>query len=354
MKRFLEREVGRLNSFPLNQQYLRQIFENIQDGIIIMSHNRKILLMNPSARNLTGWLPNDYVPYCTFCQQRKLERGENQCYLIAREEIPYFLSEMPTYHGKKINVEMSTALIYDDKKSGEKEYLLVLRDQSMKQKEEEARLSKMIIHKLIEAKENEHKRLAQELHDGVGQSLYTISVALEAMEAFLQNPKLQNYIDEVRQELTRVMNDVKDYSYELRPQSLDGLGLIAAIRDLISKIEKNNSAIKTSFVSNFDYRLSPIIEINLYRVAQEAVHNIIKYAMARTIFIELKEYQHKIEMTIRDDGIGFNIASVLKTGLGLKHMEERMNQLGGSCSIHSQCGKGTIVNASVPKGEIFL
>jgi two-component system, NarL family, sensor histidine kinase NreB len=343
-----------LNSFPLNQQYLRQIFENIQDGIIIMNHDRKIRLMNPSARNLTGWLPNDYVPYCTFCQQRKLETGENQCYLIAREELPYFLSEMPTYHGKKIKVEMSTALIYDDGESGGKEYLLVLRDQSMKRKEEEARLSKMIIHKLIEAKESEHKRLAQELHDGVGQSLYTISVALEAIETFVQNSKLQNYIDDVRQELTQVMSDVKDYSYELRPKSLDSLGLVAAIGDLISKIERNNSTVKVSFSSNFDYRLPPIVEINLYRVAQEAVHNIIKYAMASCISIELTEYHHKIEMIIRDDGVGFIIESVVKTGLGLKHMDERMSQLGGNCSILSQPGKGTVINASVPKGELFL
>lgn len=343
-----------MNSFPLNQQYLRQIFENIQDGIIIMNHKRKILLMNPAARNLTGWIPNDYVPYCTFCQQRKLEKGEGKCYLIAREEIPYFLSEMPTYHGKKINVEMSTALIYDDEESGEKEYLLVLRDQSIKQKEEEARLSKMIIHKLIEAKESEHKRLAQELHDGVGQSLYTISVGLEAIESFIQNPKLQGYIDEVRQELTQVMNDIKDYSYKLRPQSLDRLGLVAAIHDLILKVERNNPTIKTTISSNVDYRLPSTVEINLYRVVQEAVHNITKYAMAESILIELTEYQHKIEMVIRDDGVGFDVESVTKTGLGLKHMDERMNQLDGSCSIHSQPGKGTVIKASVPKGDLFL
>lgn len=343
-----------MNSFSLNQQYLCQIFESIQDGIIIMSQNRKILLMNPSARSLTGWFLNDYVPYCTFCQKRNLATEEHQCYLIAREEVPYFLSEMPTYHGKNINVEMSTALIYEDENSGKKEYLLVLRDQSMKQKEEEVRLSKMIIHKLIEAQESEHKRLAQELHDGVGQSLYTISVALEAIESFVQNPKLQNYIDEVRKELASVMSDVKDYSYHLRPQSLDQLGLLAAIQGLILKIEKNNPSITTSFSSNIDYRLPATVEINLYRVVQEAIHNITKYAMAKTISIELTDYQHKIEMIIKDNGIGFDIEVASKSGLGLKHMEERINQLGGSCSIHSRCGEGTMIKASIPKGELFL
>ncbi len=105
---------------------------------------------------------------------REKKQGEPTCYLIANNEVPSFLSEMPTYHGKKIDVEMSTAAIYADENTGEKEYLLVLRDQETFKKAQEAAINKKMIRALIEAQESEHKRLAQELHDGVGQSIIFI------------------------------------------------------------------------------------------------------------------------------------------------------------------------------------
>src|SRR5690554_5932868 len=100
------------DSFGLNDFYLRQIYESIQDGILVMDENRVILRMNPAAKRLTGWKIGEKVPFCTYCQSRKVKENEERCYLIASQTVPYFLSKMPSYHGKKIDVEMSTALIY--------------------------------------------------------------------------------------------------------------------------------------------------------------------------------------------------------------------------------------------------
>lgn len=333
--------------------YLTQIFENIQDGIIIMNQEREILLMNPSAHKLTGWLLHDPVPYCSFCQNRTLEPGEDKCYLISREEVPYFLSDMPTYNGNKINVEMSTAIISQDEASDQKEYLLVLRDQSVKEKEKEVELSKLMIQKLIEAKETEHKRLGQELHDGVGQSLYSISIALQAIESRIKDDSLQNYIDDVRKELENVMSDVKAYSHQLRPQSLDRLGLHAAVKSLITMLEQSTPAINIDYNTNIDERMPAMVEINLYRVIQEATHNITKYADASHVTIQVMDHPHKIELHIEDDGKGFDQNLAKNQGLGLHHMEERMEQVGGTFSIQSIPGKGTTITASVPKGEDF-
>src|SRR5690625_2301203 len=157
----------------LGDRYLLQIFNALQDGIIVMDENRKILSMNEAAHDLTGWNIADYVPYCSYCQKYRVDTSEDKCYLIAQEEVPYFLSEMPTYKGKIIDVEMSTALIYEGSQTRKKEYLLVLRNQQLRQREEEVKLSKKMIQMLIEARESEHKRLAQELHDGVGQALFS-------------------------------------------------------------------------------------------------------------------------------------------------------------------------------------
>ncbi|GAB0170051.1 PAS domain-containing sensor histidine kinase [Lysinibacillus sp. CTST325] len=331
------------------QLYLQQIFQYIQDGIMIMNHKREILMMNPSAERLTGWKLGDRVPFCSFCENRQKSPNEHTCYLIEHNEIPYFLSKMPTYHGSKIDVEMSTALMYTDGKTNEQEFLLVLRDQTLQLKEEEARISKLIIKKLIEAKEEEHKRLAQELHDGVGQSLYTVSVALQAIESYVKdNEKLNTYIEEVRNELEQVMNDIKLYSYQLRPHSIDQLGITPTLGTLVDSVQKVHPDIAISLETDFEERCHPSVEINIYRVVQEALHNITKYAKASKVVIRLEKKATNLTLNIEDDGVGFNLQQVKKEGLGLKHMEERITLLGGFFNITSAHNKGTQISIQVP------
>lgn len=339
----------------LENEYLLQIFKNIQDGIIIMDSTREILMMNPSAERMTGWKVGKHVPYCSYCENRQLTEGENRCYLIENDEVPYFLSKMPTYHGEKIDVEMSTALMYEDRLNYQNEYLLVLRDQTVQLQEKEALFSKRMIQNLIEAQESEHKRLAQELHDGVGQSLYSISVALQAVEVYINNPKLNGYIEEVRLELQKVMDDIKAYSYRLRPHSLDQLGIMPTIQTLIDSIQKTHPELSIYFTSNFSERCHPAVEINLYRIVQEALHNITKYAEANVIHIIFEKSEQYVTLKVKDDGIGFTDETMQNEGLGLKHMEERVDQLGGSISIDSILGEGTVIQIRVPqwKEEVY-
>nr|WP_131924613.1 histidine kinase [Hazenella coriacea] len=326
--------------------YMIQVFNSLQDGIIIMNQNREILVMNPSAVKMTGWLVGEPVPYCTFCQKREVKKGENRCYLVAQEEVPYFLSQMPVYQGRKLEVEMSTAVIFHDPKTDEKEILLVLRDQTLKKKEEEARLSKMIIQKLIEAQENEHKRLAQELHDGVSQSLYSISIAMDAIDAHIDRPELKQYISEVKNELDHVITDVKAYSHQLRPQILDQLGLVAAIEGMVRSYQQIVPQVQFHFQADLEERLPSLTEINLFRVTQEALHNIMKYAQADQVCISLIKYRDGLYQQIKDNGMGFDPNQV-KEGLGLKHMEERIDQLNGSIHIQSS-PQGTTIYVWVP------
>lgn len=205
-----------------------------------------------------------------------------------------------------------------------------------------------MIRALIEAKESEHKRLAQELHDGVGQSLFSVSVALQAIESFVQdNAQLNEYISEVRAELQRVMNDINAYSHQLRPHSLDQLGLEPTIQATIDAIKIPDLAIQLT-TRGLD-RCDPAVEINLYRITQEALHNIIKYAKATQVHIHIKKDNTHIYMTIQDNGIGFEREKIQNAGLGLKHMEERVDQLGGTCTIMSKLGQGTCIDIVIPR-----
>ncbi|CUA80774.1 PAS domain-containing sensor histidine kinase [Anoxybacillus suryakundensis] len=329
-------------------QFLDKIFAYIQDGIIVMDHERTIVEMNPAAKRLTGWQLGEKVPYCSFCQQRDVKEGEERCYLISTEEVPYFLSEMPTYHGHLIDVEMSTALILEQDDA--KYYLLVLRDQTAKKKEEEARRSKWMVKKLTEAKEEEHKRLAQELHDGVGQSLYSISIALDNIIQRVQDEKLHAYVKEVREELGRVMEDVKLYAQQLRPKSLDALGLIPTIQSLIHSLQSKMPNTSFLFQTNVYTRLSPTMEINLYRIIQEALHNVMKYAKATEVRVSIKQTERELLVSVEDDGVGFRVEEK-REGLGLKHIQERVFHLGGETTITSAPTKGTTIFVRVPLEE---
>ncbi|KIL76445.1 PAS domain-containing sensor histidine kinase [Bacillus badius] len=335
-----------MEQYPVDQKYLHQIFEHIQDGIIVMDQNREILLMNPAAGRLTGWMVGEHVPFCSYCKERKTAEGENRCYLIARNEVPYFLSQMPVYHGKKLDVEMSTALIYQDQERQDKEYLLVLRDQTLRQKEEEVRISKMMIKRLIEAQEKEHKRLAHELHDGVSQSLYTISVALQAIESTItEDQRLHDYVNEVRAELQRAMSDIKAYSHQLRPTSLDGLGLIPALETLRQTVQAT-SGLAIDLKTNVSGRLPSAVEINVYRVIQEALHNVVKYAEAQNVYLLIMKKGERLLIEVHDDGKGFELEKA-KGGLGLEHMRERIEQLNGHFYIESAPGEGTTIIAKM-------
>ncbi|MEW8986705.1 MAG: sensor histidine kinase [Bacillus sp. (in: firmicutes)] len=273
--------------------------------------------------------------------------------MIDRQEVPYFLSQMPTYHGEKIDVEMSTALIFNDDLNNEKYYLLVLRDQTVKKKEEEARLSKLMVKKLIEARESEQKRLAQELHDNVGQSLFSVSIALDNIVHRIDDMKLHEYIMEVRTELGKVMEDVKLYSHQLRPRSLDQLGLVPTIEALVESTQTKMPQTLFQFNSNIELRLEPILEINLYRVTQEALHNIMKHSIARAVNVDLYRRDGMIYLNIIDDGVGFN-NNGKSEGLGLTHIEERISQLNGTVLIESELDKGVMISIIVPEGQGVL
>ncbi|TXL65033.1 ATPase [Cerasibacillus terrae] len=335
----------------LDQIFSDKLFHYIKDGIIVMNASRKIVKANRAANRLIGWGIGEHVPYCSYCEQREVKPGEERCYLMANKgEIPYFSSEMPTFGEYLLDVEMSNVMIYHDEKANEKYYLLVLRDQTLKKKEEEARISKKMIHKLTEAKEAEHKRLSQELHDGVGQSLFSISIAMDNIMAHINDVTLHDYIDDVRQELGQVMGDVKYYSQALRPKSLDQLGLIATVDSLIKSMKTQLPNTTCHFHHNFDERLHPMIEINVYRVIQEALHNMMKYAQAKQVSIILEKNNDTLYVQIMDDGVGFNIKEK-KSGLGLMHMKERISQLKGTTKIESSPGKGAKIKLEIPLEE---
>lgn len=336
----------------IDQYYSDDLFNHLQDGIIVMNVQREIIKINHAAEKLMGWHENDAVPYCTYCEKRELKEGEERCYLIAKGgKVPYLSSQLPRVGEYMINVEMSNVLIYEDEETSHKYYLLVIRDQTLKEQEEAAKLSKRILHRLTEAKEVEHQRLSQELHDGVGQSLYSVALGMDHLSTFISDDNAKQYFKEVRAELGKAIEGVKFYSQTLRPKSLDALGLIPTIESLLQSAQDKLPQLQIAFTSNFNERLSPIAEINIYRVVQEALHNMMKYAQATKASVDFHRDHFGLQIEIVDNGVGFDI-DTKKDGLGILHMQERIAQLEGKINIESKQREGTIIRIYIPNKTI--
>lgn len=327
----------------------RRALDVLKDGVIMMDAERIILDMNEAAFKLTGWSIGEDVPYCSFCQNRTISGKEQRCYLMEHKQSPYLSSEMPVYSGKMLDVEMSTAQILEDPLTGTMAYVLVLRDLTERKKREAHEARELMMRELIRAREEEHERLAKELHDGVGQSLFTISLALGSLREDVRDPERRAYIASVLDEVGSLIDNVKNYSRQLRPIEIDRFGLVSALNVLVDSFMtqyKQTSFRLQTFTSR---RYDNIIEINLYRIVQEALVNCVKYANAKTVEIKVFEQDGWVHLLIRDDGKGFDVKDeTYKSGLGLRHMEERSKTLNGTFTLMSIPGSGTEIAVSVP------
>ena len=199
---------------------------------------------------------------------------------------------------------------------------------------------------LLEGQEEERKRLAQELHDGVGQLLTGIRLQIEVLQNASYTDKEKISYQLLKELVLETIETVRQISYDLMPSVLTDFGLVSALRLLSEKITKI-SGIKVRFNSGeLPIRLSSAIEVNLYRIVQEAINNSLKYAKASVIDITLTEKKGKINLRILDDGIGFNPEELAKKAIahsGLGNMKLRAESIGSTFEISSIIGEGTVI-----------
>ena len=207
--------------------------------------------------------------------------------------------------------------------------------------------------RLIETQEAERRRVARELHDEIGQALTAIKLNLQAIEnPAIILPQLNDSIGIV----DRAIQQVRDLSLDLRPTQLDDLGLVAALRWHIDR-EARRAGLVSEFVADLsETRLPPELETACFRIAQEALTNVLRYACAKHVWVELRRHKGELHLRIRDDGIGFDVSAIQTPGvsdrnLGLHGMQERAFIVGGRLDIKSSTGQGTEVYARFPLSE---
>ncbi|MFT3744652.1 MAG: two-component regulator propeller domain-containing protein [Pyrinomonadaceae bacterium] len=203
---------------------------------------------------------------------------------------------------------------------------------------------------LIESQEAERKRIAQEIHDGLGQSLLVIKNRAALGLAAAEKMKADEQFDEIRESVTDALSEVRAISQNLRPLHLERLGLTSTLEEMIEQLDAA-SAIEINYdIEQIDGKLTPENEINLYRIVQESLNNVIKHSDATKASVSVFIESERLVLTIRDNGKGFDRDRVAgRSGLGLNGIAERARILGGTLSIESEPGKGTtvLVNLSV-------
>jgi two-component system sensor histidine kinase UhpB len=211
---------------------------------------------------------------------------------------------------------------------------------------------------IINAQEEERKRIARELHDETSQVLTSLLISLAVLEESITSPEAHERIAETRQLAHQTLRAIRSLSIDLRPSALDDLGLLPALRWYIKEYQQKFSLEVDFHATGPKERLSSELETVLYRIVQEALTNVARHAHAHKVRVTLKENDQAIDATISDDGTGFDAAELQKKpeigqerGWGLVGMYERAHLLDGTLTIDAKPGKGTTVRAHIPIQE---
>lgn len=210
------------------------------------------------------------------------------------------------------------------------------------------------VRQITRAQEEERKRIARELHDDTAQALTVLSRGLDALIAFPAPlpPSAIERLEELRRVGEEISKGVRRFSRDLRPSSLDDLGLLPTLEGLTSTLAEDGIEAELKVVGQ-RRRLSSETELVLFRITQEALNNVKKHSQASKVMTTVEFADGAVQVTVRDNGRGFELpsrTSDLATAgkLGLIGMQERAQLIGGSLTVQSELGKGTTITVSVP------
>jgi PAS domain S-box-containing protein len=225
----------------------------------------------------------------------------------------------------------------------------------VKEREAAEARARELLRRIVNVQELERHRVARDLHDNLGQQLTGLSLKLSHLRQMCgEQTELCGEVERAQEMLRRLDEEVDFLAWELRPAALDMLGLPAAVATYVREwSEHYRISAEFHSVGLEGVRPAPEVEINLYRVAQEALNNVYKHAGARNVAVLLERRDDHMVLVVEDDGKGFYPGRAIEgeRGMGLLNMRERAEQVGGTLEIESEPGAGTTVYARAPVGE---
>ncbi|MFD0835844.1 ATP-binding protein [Mariniflexile aquimaris] len=219
--------------------------------------------------------------------------------------------------------------------------------------EEKINQQKIVSSQIIENQEKEQNRIAKDVHDGIGQMLTGLKYNLESID-IKDIDKTASKIEHLKELTTNIIKGVRTATFNLTPPELSDHGIVPAITKLTSELGKLTGKNIVLFnKTEFNQRLDSLVEINIYRIVQEAINNAIKYADSTHILVSLSHSENILSIVIDDNGKGFDPSKVKHVkngdgGMGLTFMRERIKYIDGRLFLNSEPGKGTRVTLNIP------
>lgn len=212
-----------------------------------------------------------------------------------------------------------------------------------------------LVNSVIDAQEDERKRIARELHDDTSQVLFAQLLRVSAMKAS-DNSEIREMAEQLETMFAESMEAIRRIGHELRPPSLDDLGLLEATGALVQRMSERSGIEIAYITSGIHDRFDPSVELVLYRVAQEALTNMWKHAHATAASVTIRKQGENLELIVVDNGKGFDLNSENTSdgkglGLGMFGMQERVELVNGTLEIIGNRNPGTQVRALIPIGD---
>ncbi|MBC1498980.1 sensor histidine kinase [Listeria weihenstephanensis] len=333
----------------MSAELLMKVYDQMSDAIFLLRNKSEIIASNPAAKQLLGEYNVNLDDFCTYCNGYTSifeERTCLGCSLRKRIDNSAFQIFLNLNSGVNIPFSASYTLIDEDADIS----LLLLRNLTQQQHTEQILKQKTMTEYVINAQESERKRLSRELHDGLAQGLYSTLIELRKIKYMTKKEDYETSILEMDSMLSTTLEDIRNMAVELRPSSLDDLGIFAALKAYFKRYEQL-FGVHVVFVSElYGTRFPASVETMLYRVTQEALTNAAKYADVDEIEVYLFKTKQTIVLEINDQGIGFSPDhfTAQGSGLGLLNMKERVDLLHGEFELRSEPDQGTKILVRIP------
>lgn len=352
--KYFHRPGYRLQKCRESEERYRQLFENTPDAIFVHDLEGSIYVTNEACTTLTGYNAEELKHLAIMellTEESWFIIGTIEQLLLTGEDADdLFEVKLVKKDKNVVFIDLSIRLIHDGRLIA---FQCTARDVS-EQKNMQENLQ-YYLQQTTRAEEEERKRIALELHDEAIQELIVLSRQLDLLDSRSQelSPENSLLLKESRRQTGDIIQSLRQLSQDLRPATLDRLGLTPAVGYFASEMTKSSGIVTKVNVVGNERRLPEEAELMLFRITQEALRNVWRHSQATKVEIYMEFSEQKIKVLISDDGKGFFMSDTRKDlakdgKLGLAGMQERARLINGQLSIQSTPGKGTDITIEAP------
>lgn len=324
-----------------NQEFQDSVLRNLPVGILIIDVNGRVLTSNPLAfENLGMHMEEhssgalDFFDYLdSMPAWGKVLKSQ-----LKKQDKPF---DLPPLNIRNKHIRFKGNPFPNG-------MIITVEDVTSRKKREQSNVKAV-----LENQENERRRLAREIHDGIGPVLSIIKLHLDAVKSDLgempdKTLKKMNTMSEL---IHQVSDDIREISHDLMPSALVDLGLLAALENLCQKTMESEKLQVHFYSTGLNQKLDDHLALSIFRIAQELLNNAIKYSNAKNINLQLIRHPKSLLLMVEDDGIGFDktkISELVQKGIGIRNIQTRTTALGGKLNFDTQTGRGVLATVEIP------